>query len=148
MTVNSGYGDNAVQYTYNAATKTVTFTFGSEDYEGKYDGTYLTVSDEYGDVLSDAKFTKKAEETEETLDEIAGTWTFGDWSLTFDGKGKLTASNGATSANVDYTYNAEKKTLEFTFAGYDYSGKYDGTNLIISDEYDEILVSNKFTKKA
>jgi len=148
LTVNSGYGDNTVQYTYNAATKTVTFTFGSEDYEGKYDGTYLTVSDEYGDVLSDAKFTKKAEETEETLDEIAGTWTFGDWSLTFDGKGKLSASNGATSANVDYTYNAEKKTLEFSFAGYDYSGKYDGTNLIISDEYDEILVSNKFTKKA
>ena len=82
------------------------------------------------------------------LDELEGTWTWNKWTLTFDGKGKLSASNGATSANVDYTYNAEKKTLEFSFAGYDYSGKYDGTNLIISDEYDEILVSNKFTKKA
>ena len=74
------------------------------------------------------------------LDELAGTWTFGDWSLTFDGKGTLAADNGATSANVAYTYNAEKKTLEFTFDGYAYSGKYDGTNLIISDEYEEILI--------
>ena len=82
------------------------------------------------------------------LDELEGTWTFGDWSLTFDGKGTLAADNGATSANVAYTYNAEKKTLEFTFAGYDYSGKYDGTNLIISDEYEEILINNKFVKAA
>ena len=82
------------------------------------------------------------------LDEIAGTWTFGDWSLTFDGKGTLAADNGATSANVAYTYNAEKKTLEFTFDGYAYSGKYDGTNLIISDEYEEILINNKFVKAA
>ena len=84
----------------------------------------------------------------EALDELAGTWTFGDWTLTFDGKGTLAADNGATSANVAYTYNAENKTLEFTFAGYDYLGEYDGTNLSISDEYEEVLVNNKFTKQA
>lgn len=144
-TVNSGSGDYTVEYTYNAATKTVTFTFGSEDYEGKYNGTYLIISDEYGDVLNDAKFAKQAEET---LDEIVGTWTFGDWTLTFDGKGTLTADNGDKTGDVAYTYNAEKKTLEFTFNGYNYSGKYDGTNLIISDEYEEILINNKFVKAA
>lgn len=84
----------------------------------------------------------------EQLDEIAGTWTFGDWTLVFDGKGNLKASDGATQSDVTYTYNADKKTLTFTFDGSEYEGKYDGTNLIISDEYEEILISNKFTKAA
>lgn len=143
--VNSGYGDNAVKYTYNVKTKTVTFSFGDDDYTGTYDGTYLTLTGAYDQILNEDKFTKK---TEEILDEIAGTWTFGDWTLTFDGKGTLAADNGDKTGDVAYTYNAEKKTLDFTFAGYNYSGKYDGTNLIISDEDEEVLVNNKFTKQA
>lgn len=106
------------------------------------------VAEGYAATLGEDGTTYTVGEKVEPLDEIAGTWSFGDWTLTFDGKGSLTANNGNAQSDVTYVYDANTKALTFSFMGYDFEGEYDGTYLTISDEYGEVLCSCKFTKAA
>ncbi len=109
----------------------------SPSIELEQDGTSISVSN--------VTFTPaQSGGNEPELDAFAGTWTFGDWSLNFDGQGKVLVNNGSTSATVDYSITGEKVT--FTFNSQSFEGTIANDKLhLIGDPED--FGTHDFTKQ-
>ena len=95
--VTASFGEDYVEYTLSG--NVVTFNADYEDWTCKLeDGQITLTSDCYGDPGSYfGTFTKETEVTES--DAIAGTYTYDDWSLAFDGFGQVTVTRGGGRGN-------------------------------------------------
>ena len=131
-------GENRIKWTYGGEYDFVFVVGGaSPSIELEQDGTSISVSN--------VTFTPaQSGGNEPELDAFAGTWTFGDWSLNFDGQGKVLVNNGSTSATVDYSITGEKVT--FTFNSQSFEGTIANDKLhLIGDPED--FGTHDFTKQ-
>lgn len=119
--------------------------FYSDDYEGGYsfEGNATKIADP----------ASSTEDPSETLDAFAGTWTYRDFVLTFDGKGNGTFNNGS-EMTFTYTVSGNIATIS-SFGAFDGDSNKatlsdDGSSLAlaISDSFDETSLSATFTKQA
>lgn len=89
----------------------------------------------------------------ENLDAFAGTWTYSDFVLTFDGKGNGTFNNGS---EMTFTYTVSGNVAQISaFGAFDgdankatLSADGASVDLKIADSYDETALSATFTKQA
>ena len=101
-------------------------------------------SDGYG-VFNDGTFTKETEVTES--DAIAGTYTYDDWSLAFDGFGQVTVTRGGDEETVSYSLSG--KTAEFTALTCDFECTIkDNGNLNVIADYGDTFNNVEFVKQA
>lgn len=113
-------------------------------------GIDVSFDDEYQENTFKESFTKEAAET---LDAFAGTWTYGSFVLTFDGKGNGTFNNG-TEFKFTYTVSGNVANIS-NFGAFDggqnkatLSSDGSSVALKIADSYDETSMSQTFTKQA
>lgn len=153
-TFKNSKGEFKFTYTVSGTTlKLSNFSFYNDDKNTltvTADGVKSDFSGDYGTYSLKETFTKEAAET---LDAFAGTWTYGSFVLTFDGKGNGTFNNGT---EFKFTY-----TVSGNVANISNFGAFDGGNnkatlssdgssvaLKIADSYDETSMSQTFTKQA
>lgn len=153
-TFKSSKGEFKFTYTVSGTTlKLSNFSFYDDDKNTltvTADGVKSDFSGDYGTYSLKETFAKEAAET---LDAFAGTWTYGSFVLTFDGKGNGTFNNGT---EFKFTY-----TVSGNVANISNFGAFDGGNnkatlssdgssvaLKIADSYDETSMSQTFTKQA
>lgn len=122
----------------------------SHDCKQSYDSTY----EEFETIAKSETFTKTTKPSGgEDLDAFAGTWTYSDFVLTFDGKGNGTFNNGS---EMTFTYTVSGNIAKISsFGAFDgdsnkatLSGDGSSLALAISDSYNEIALSATFTKQA
>lgn len=140
-------------YTVSGSTINVSNFYLYDDDENTFTvtSTGITVkcSGDYGNYSLEGDFTKEAE----TLDAFAGTWTYSDFVLTFDGKGNGTFNNGS---EMTFTYTVSGNIAKISsFGAFDgdsnkatLSGDGSSLALAISDNYNETALSATFTKQA
>lgn len=140
-------------YTVSGSTINVSNFYLYDDDENTFTvtSTGITVkcSGDYGNYSLEGDFTKEAE----TLDAFAGTWTYSDFVLTFDGKGNGTFNNGS---EMTFTYTVSGNIAKISsFGAFDgdsnkatLSGDGSSLALAISDSFNETALSAKFTKQA
>lgn len=122
----------------------------SHDCKQSYDSTY----EEFETIAKSETFTKTTKPSGgEDLDAFAGTWTYSDFVLTFDGKGNGTFNNGS-EMTFTYTVSGSIATIS-SFGAFDGDSNKatlsaDGSSLAlaISDSYNETSLSATFTKQA
>lgn len=110
----------------------------------------MTAAYDDGEYQFTKTFTKEAAAT---LDAFAGTWTYSDFVLTFDGKGNGTFNNGS---EMTFTYTVSGNVAQISaFGAFDgdankatLSADGASVDLKIADSYDETALSAKFTKQA
>ncbi len=122
----------------------------SHDCKQSYDSTY----EEFETIAKSETFTKTTKPSGgEDLDAFAGTWTYSDFVLTFDGKGNGTFNNGS-EMTFTYTVSGSIATIS-CFGAFDGDSNKatlsaDGSSLAlaISDSYNETSLSATFKKQA
>lgn len=122
----------------------------SHDCKQSYDSTY----EEFETIAKSETFTKTTKPSGgEDLDAFAGTWTYSDFVLTFDGKGNGTFNNGS-EMTFTYTVSGSIATIS-SFGAFDGDSNKatlsaDGSSLAlaISDSFNETALSATFTKQA
>lgn len=122
----------------------------SHDCKQSYDSTY----EEFETIAKSETFTKTTKPSGgEDLDAFAGTWTYSDFVLTFDGKGNGTFNNGS-EMTFTYTVSGSIATIS-SFGAFDGDSNKatlsaDGSSLAlaISDSYNETSLSATFKKQA
>lgn len=141
-------------YTVSGSTINVSNFYLYDDDENTFTvtSTGITVkcSGDYGNYSLKGDFAKEAAAT---LDAFAGTWTYSDFVLTFDGKGKGTFNNGS-EMTFTYTVSGNIATIS-SFGAFDGDSNKatlsaDGSSLAlaISDSYNETSLSATFKKQA
>lgn len=148
-------GGRTYNFTYSVSGSTINVSnfYRYDDDENTFTvtSTGITVkcSGDYGNYSLEGDFTKEAE----TLDAFAGTWTYSDFVLTFDGKGNGTFNNGS-EMTFTYTVSGNIATIS-SFGAFDGDSNKatlsdDGSSLAlaISDSFNETALSAKFTKQA
>lgn len=147
---------NGVAFTYSGtgSTKQVSafgaFNGSANTFTVTATGIDVSFDDEYQENTFKASFTKEAAAT---LDAFAGTWTYSDFVLTFDGKGNGTFNNGS---EMTFTYTVSGNIAKISsFGAFDGDANQatlsaDGASvdLKIADSYDETALSATFTKQA
>lgn len=140
-------------YTVSGSTINVSNFYLYDDDENTFTvtSTGITVkcSGDYGNYSLEGDFAKEAE----TLDAFAGTWTYSDFVLTFDGKGNGTFNNGS---EMTFTYTVSGNIAKISsFGAFDgdsnkatLSGDGSSLALAISDNYNGTALSATFTKQA
>lgn len=122
----------------------------SHDCKQSYDSTY----EEFETIAKSETFTKTTKPSGgEDLDAFAGTWTYSDFVLTFDGKGNGTFNNGS---EMTFTYTVSGNIAKISsFGAFDgdsnkatLSGDGSSLALAISDSFNETALSATFTKQA
>lgn len=122
----------------------------SHDCKQSYDSTY----EEFETIAKSETFTKTTKPSGgEDLDAFAGTWTYSDFVLTFDGKGNGTFNNGS---EMTFTYTVSGSIAKISsFGAFDGDSNKatlsaDGSSLAlaISDSYNETSLSATFKKQA
>lgn len=147
---------NGVAFTYSGtgSTKQVSafgaFNGSANTFTVTATGIDVSFDDEYQENTFKASFAKEAAAT---LDAFAGTWTYSDFVLTFDGKGNGTFNNGS-EMTFTYTVSGNIATIS-SFGAFDGDSNKatlsdDGSSLAlaISDSFNETALSAKFTKQA
>lgn len=147
---------NGVAFTYSGtgSTKQVpafgAFSGSANTFTVTATGIDVSFDDEYQENTFKESFTKEAAET---LDAFAGTWTYGSFVLTFDGKGNGTFNNG-TEFKFTYTVSGNVANIS-NFGAFDggqnkatLSSDGSSVALKIADSYDETSMSQTFTKQA
>lgn len=152
----SDYGTHTETVNYIVNENVVKFSFYYEDFICTLADGALAVVDDGVSIGSARKIADPASSTEdpsETLDAFAGTWTYSDFVLTFDGKGNGTFNNGS---EMTFTYTVSGNIAKISAFGA-FNGdanqatlSADGASvdLKIADSYDETALSATFTKQA
>lgn len=151
---NGTLNGNAFTYSGTGSTKQVSafgaFNGSANTFTVTATGIDVSFDDEYYENTFKASFTKEAAET---LDAFAGTWTYGSFVLTFDGKGNGTFNNG-TEFKFTYTVSGNVANIS-NFGAFDggqnkatLSSDGSSVALKIADSYDETSMSQTFTKQA
>ena len=148
-------GGKTYNFTYTVSGSTINvsnfYLYYDDENTFTVTSTGITVkcSGDYGNYSLEGDFTKEAE----TLDAFAGTWTYSDFVLTFDGKGNGTFNNGS---EMTFTYTVSGNIAKISsFGAFDgdsnkatLSGDGSSLALAISDNYNETALSATFTKQA
>lgn len=148
-------GGKTYNFTYTVSGSTINvsnfYLYDGDENTFTVTSTGITVkcSGDYGNYSLEGDFTKEAE----TLDAFAGTWTYSDFVLTFDGKGNGTFNNGS---EMTFTYTVSGNIAKISsFGAFDgdsnkatLSGDGSSLALAISDNYNETALSATFTKQA
>lgn len=136
-------------YAYTVKDGKASFSDGTNDIVCTISGNSLTAAYDDGEYQFTKTFTKEAE----TLDAFAGTWTYSDFVLTFDGKGNGTFNNGS-EMTFTYTVSGNIATIS-SFGAFDGDSNKatlsdDGSSLAlaISNSFNETALSATFTKQA
>lgn len=151
-TFKSSKGEFKFTYTVSGTTlKLSNFSYYDDDKNTltvTTDGLKADFSGDYGTYSLKETFAK-----EETLDAFAGTWTYGSFVLTFDGKGNGTFNNGS---EMTFTYTVSGNVAKISaFGAFDgdsnkatLSSDGSSVDLKIADSYNETAMSQTFTKQA